>query len=160
MLKARTPAERNHLQSRIEELMEAAHPAPGELLLRSPLFSHVISPAVRSEVCDHCLARPAIWDHLQPATLSRFNIAQIMSLKSLSIILLIFKGVRNASCHTTVGQAASGQPGSSGTRWSASTSHQLPQGCPLLWSSSCFARFNEPLSTQHTKRPCLTGPGA
>jgi len=46
-------------------------PAPGELLLRSPLFSHVISPAVRLQVCDHCLARPAIWDHLQPATLSR-----------------------------------------------------------------------------------------
>jgi len=46
-------------------------PAPGELLLRSPLFSHVISPAVRDQVCDFCLARPAIWDHLQPATLSR-----------------------------------------------------------------------------------------
>ena len=142
------------------EAPQPPHPAPGELLLRSPLFSHVISPAVRSEVCDHCLARPAIWDHLQPATLSRFNIAEIMSLKSRSIILLIFKGVRNASCHTTVGRPASGQPGSSGTRWSASTSHQLHQGCPLLWCSSCFARFNEPPSTLHTRRPCLMGRGA
>ena len=64
-------------------------PAPGELLLRSPLFSHVISPAVRSQVCDHCLARPAIWDHLQPATLSRFNIKKTMLLNHQQIFLLL-----------------------------------------------------------------------
>ena len=147
--------------------MEAPHPAPGELLLRSPLFSHVISPAVRSQVCDHCLARPAIWDHLQPVVLSRLNITEMMwlfcspaDIPLKQTLLMHFKGVQSASCHTTVAQPASGQPGSLGTRWNASTSHQLPQGCPLLWYSSCFALFNEPLSTQHIRRPCLMGPGA
>lgn len=41
-------------------------PAPSPLLLSSPLYTHVVSPALRPLVCDHCLARPGLWDHLPP----------------------------------------------------------------------------------------------
>ena len=42
-------------------------PPPGALLFRAPLYSHVITPSLRPRVCDHCLSRPSLWDHLPPA---------------------------------------------------------------------------------------------
>eukprot|EP00092_Neocalanus_flemingeri_P022870 GFUD01024797.1.p1 GENE.GFUD01024797.1~~GFUD01024797.1.p1 ORF type:complete len:425 (+),score=95.45 GFUD01024797.1:73-1347(+) len=44
---------------------------PGTLVLKSPCYSHIISPHSMSNVCDSCLASPNIFDHLPPVSLYR-----------------------------------------------------------------------------------------
>ena len=44
---------------------------PGDLVLSSEVYSHVVNGKVRSEVCDHCLIRPGIYSEIQPVSILR-----------------------------------------------------------------------------------------
>eukprot|EP00090_Calanus_glacialis_P028644 TRINITY_DN45983_c0_g1_i1.p1 TRINITY_DN45983_c0_g1~~TRINITY_DN45983_c0_g1_i1.p1 ORF type:complete len:452 (-),score=114.09 TRINITY_DN45983_c0_g1_i1:81-1355(-) len=44
---------------------------PGTLVIRSPCYSHIISPSSLSNVCDGCLTSPNIFDNLPPVSLFR-----------------------------------------------------------------------------------------
>jgi len=49
----------------------ATNCGPGDVVLKSECYAHVISPEARSNVCDNCLTSVNIFDHLPPVTLYR-----------------------------------------------------------------------------------------
>jgi len=44
---------------------------PGSLILKSSCYAHVVSSELKADVCDSCLSRPNIFDHLPQETLYR-----------------------------------------------------------------------------------------
>jgi len=51
--------------------LDHAPPSPSLLVLDSKIYSHVISPPLRPHVCDYCLSRSQLWDHLPQTPLAR-----------------------------------------------------------------------------------------
>ncbi len=69
------------LSSDIFRKMEFAK--PGDLVLSSEVYSHVVNGKVRSEVCDHCLIRPGIYSEIQPVSiLRRCSSCQVLYISS------------------------------------------------------------------------------